>query len=111
MSKKSGCLLSEYNAEIRSTLQSVLNIALSDDKSWDQVTLPVANGGLDIQRATDIAIFAFLSPGCKANFYRSAHTKQLNGISSTNEPSFTVAVSEWQFRTYLTAATQKVWTC
>jgi len=53
-------VLSEYDNILRSTLQSVLNTAMSDDV-WDQATLLVANGGLGIRKATDVALPAFLS--------------------------------------------------
>ena len=108
-------LLSEYDAVIRSTLQSVLNIALSDE-SWDQATLPVANGGLGIRRATDIALPAFLSSVAGSQtLMNQLLPHKLHGVSGTNEPSFTAAVSEWQSRTNSTsvqlpfAASQKVW--
>lgn len=53
-------LLLEYDAIIRQTLQSVLNVSLSDE-SWQQASLPVSLGGLGIRSAGDIALPAFLS--------------------------------------------------
>jgi len=53
-------LLSEYDKEMRSTLQSILNIQLMND-AWEQGTLPVANGGIGIRKATQVALPAFLS--------------------------------------------------
>jgi hypothetical protein len=79
---------------IWSTLQCVPNIGLSDE-SWDQATLPVANGGLGIQRATDIALPAFLSQ----TLVDQLLLQKLHGVSGTNEPSFTAPVSQWQSRT------------
>jgi len=53
-------LLSEYDKEMRSTLQSILNIQLTDD-AREQATLPVANGGIRIRKATQVALPAFMS--------------------------------------------------
>ena len=38
-------ILAEYDDVMRSTLQAILNIQLTDD-AWEQATLPVANGGI-----------------------------------------------------------------
>ena len=59
-------LLLEYDDVIRATLKDIMNVALSDDV-WDQATLPVANGGLGVRRAFDIALPAFLSSVSGAN--------------------------------------------
>jgi hypothetical protein len=48
-------LLVEYDSVIRSTLESIMNVSLSDD-AWEQATLPVANGGIGVRRATDLAL-------------------------------------------------------
>jgi len=48
-------LLSEYDKEMRSALQSILNVQLTDD-SWEQATLPLANGGFGIRKAAHVAI-------------------------------------------------------
>jgi len=48
-------LLAEYDSVIRSTLQAIMNVELSD-VSWDQATLPVAKGGLGWRRATDVGL-------------------------------------------------------
>ena len=53
-------LLTEYEDVIQSTLQHIMNVELSDD-AWTQATLPVADGGFGIRRATDIALPAYLS--------------------------------------------------
>jgi len=92
-----------------------MNVALSDDV-WDQATLPVANGGLGIRRASDIALPAFLS------FVIGSHKlitdllpQYLHATSGTNDPTFTDAVSVWQFRAGSLPnqspfpAAQKVW--
>jgi hypothetical protein len=54
-------LLHEYDGTyIRYTLQSILNVQLSDE-AWCQATLPVSLGGLGIQSASDLPLLAFLS--------------------------------------------------
>ena len=53
-------VLPQYDAVIKNTLQVVLNIELND-VTWSQATLPVANGGLGVRLATDLALPAFLS--------------------------------------------------
>ena len=76
---------------IRSTLQSVLNIALSDE-SWDQAILPVANGGLGIRRATDIALPAFLSSVAGSQtLMNQLLPHKLHGVSGTNKLNFSSA--------------------
>jgi len=91
-------LLLEYDAVIRDTLQSVLNISLSDD-AWEQATLPTKNGGLGIRRATDIALPAFLSSVVSAHTLITQLVPQhLHDVSSTNDPTFTEAVEQWKTR-------------
>lgn len=108
-------LLLEYDAVLRSTLQSVLNTSLSDD-AWDQATLPVSNGGIGIRRATHVALPAFLSS--VAGSQRLIHEllpSRLQNISGTNDPLFTAATAEWETRTNSSpiqppySTTQKDW--
>ena len=110
-------LLSEYDAMIRSTLESILNITLSDE-AWDQATLPVANGGIGIRRATDIALPAFLSSVAGSqSLVHQLLPQSIRDRSGTSDPAFTEALSEWQSRTGSTSApvqlpismAQKVW--
>jgi len=91
-------LLINYDAVIRSTLQSILNITLSDE-GWEQATLPIANGGLGIRRAMDIAVPAFLSSvaGSQSLIHRLLPHNLHN--SDTNDPTFIAALTEWQSRT------------
>ena len=49
----------QYDNLIRNTLQSILNVTLSDD-AWSQSKLPVKLGGLGVLSASDIAIFLLL---------------------------------------------------
>jgi len=88
--------LSEYDKEMASTLQSKLNIKLTDD-AWEQATLPVANGGIGIHKATQVSLPAFLSslagteplvseliPGC------------LHQVAGTNDdPQLKAVLGEW----------------
>jgi len=91
-------LLSEYDDVIRSTLQHIMNVALSDDV-WSQATMPVANGGLGIRRASDIALPAFLSSVTGSHLLiTNLLPSHLHATSGTNDPTFAVAVSEWQTR-------------
>jgi hypothetical protein len=91
-------LLAEYDEVIRSTLQHIMNVELSDD-AWSQATLPVADGGLGIRRATDIALPAYLSSVAGSHTLISQLLPQhLHAISGTNDPKFTAAVAEWQSR-------------
>ena len=108
-------VLHDYDAVIRSTLQSILNVALTDE-AWDQATLPVANGGLGVRRATDVALPAFLSSVVGSHALKSQLLPQrLWNVSGTSDPTFTAAVTEWQSRANMVpvlspfASEQKIW--
>jgi len=91
-------LLLEYDDVIRATLKDIMNVALSDDV-WDQATLPVANGGLGVRRAFDIALPAFLSSVSGANtLITSLLPRDFHATSGTNDPSFIGALNEWHTR-------------
>jgi hypothetical protein len=91
-------LLLEYDDVIRSTLKDILNVALSDEL-WDQASLPVANGGLGIRRAFNLALPAFLSSVSGANILITQLLPQhLHTVSGTNDPSFIVALNDWHTR-------------
>ena len=53
-------ILSEYDDVIRSTLQLILKISLSED-AWCQASLPVSNGAIGVRSACQVALPAFLS--------------------------------------------------
>jgi hypothetical protein len=53
-------LISEYDDVIRGTLNSILNIDMSD-VIWKQATLLVSSGGLGVQMAFALAFPAFMS--------------------------------------------------
>ena len=61
----------EYDEEMRSCLESILNVRLSGD-AWYQSTLPVRNGGLGIRPALEVAI-----PGFIASAHGSLETSEL----------------------------------
>lgn len=91
-------LLSEYDDVMRTALQSVLNISMTDDV-WNQVTLPVVNGGIGIRKATQVALPAFLSSVAGSqSLVTELLPARLHLISGTCDPLFTAAVSEWQTR-------------
>ena len=46
-------LLSDYGDVLRTSLQLILNIQLTD-VAWEQATLPVASGGIGIRKATQV---------------------------------------------------------
>ena len=108
-------LLSDYDSVLRSSVQSILNITLSDE-AWNQIALPVASGGLGIRRAMDIALPAFLSSvaGSHSLVYQLL-PQSLHAVAGTEDPIFNEAVYEWQYRTNTTlvqlpfASSQKVW--
>jgi hypothetical protein len=53
-------VLKTYDIIIRSTLQSILNVALTDD-AWAQAKLPVKFGGLGVLAASEVALPAFIA--------------------------------------------------
>ena len=53
-------ILLEYDNVIRDSLQSILNITLSES-AWLQATLPVKRGGLGVRLASLVALPAFLA--------------------------------------------------
>jgi len=86
------------------------------DEAWDQATLPVANGGLAVRRATDVALPAFLSSVVGSHALISQLLPQrLWNVSGTSDPTFTAAVTEWQSRANMVpvmspfASEQKIW--
>lgn len=54
-------LLREYDTTIRTALQSIQNVQLSN-AAWCQASVPVNKGGLGIRAASDVALPASLSP-------------------------------------------------
>ena len=80
-------LLSEYDV-IRSALQSILNISLSEE-AWIQASLPVSNGGIGVWRAGHVALPAFLSSVESSNhLIQQLLPDRLHFISGRNDPMF-----------------------
>ncbi|XP_061723449.1 uncharacterized protein LOC133529685 [Cydia pomonella] len=50
----------EIDQELKSTLQLILNVDLTDTQ-WIQASLPIRHGGLGIRRVEDIGLIAFLA--------------------------------------------------
>lgn len=92
-------LLADYDSVMRSTLQSILNIQLTDE-TWEQATLPASSGGIGVRKASHVALPAFLSSVVSSQpLVTELLPGRLHTISGTNDPLFTAAVSEWQCRT------------
>ena len=54
-------ILKSYDEVIKSALTDIINLQFIDDKTWDQCTLPVKNGGLGIRSAEEVSLPAYLS--------------------------------------------------
>ena len=52
-------VLKEYDALLKTFLEKVINIKVSD-RNWTQSTLPVSLGGLGVRSAVDLSLPAFL---------------------------------------------------
>ena len=91
-------VLNEYDANIHSTLQVILNIDLSE-AAWSQATLPVASGGLGVRLATDLALPAFLaSVNGAANLTLQLLPSRMHAVSGNLDPISVAACIEWQSR-------------
>uniref|UniRef100_A0A8D8RZN0 Reverse transcriptase domain-containing protein n=1 Tax=Cacopsylla melanoneura TaxID=428564 RepID=A0A8D8RZN0_9HEMI len=85
--------LNEIDREIKSTLESLLNLKLNDSQ-WDQTTLPIKYGGIGIRKASDICLPAFLS---SANSVKPL----MSDILNVNEAQLVIghlnsALSTWE---------------
>lgn len=108
-------LINQYDESIRSTLQAILNVSLTDD-GWRQAKLPVKHGGLGVLSASDIALPAFL-----ASVFGSAELSlqllpsSLTQLGGTNDVKYNHYVDKWRSITMSPtpdasiAANQKVW--
>ena len=108
-------LLSDYDSVLRATLQSVLNIQLTDE-TWEQATLPASSGGIGVRKASQVALPAFLSSVVSSQpLVTELLPGRLHTICGTDDPLFIATVSEWQCRTDTASvqptfhATQKGW--
>jgi hypothetical protein len=83
----------------QAALQSVLNVSISDE-AWSQATLPMANSGMEMHRATQITSPAFLSSAAGTQSLVTEFLPAcLHLVSGTCNPLFKAAVSNWQFQT------------
>jgi hypothetical protein len=57
--KEEGCLL-QYDVALKSVLEEILNLSLTDE-AWHQSSLPVKMGGLGVRHAVDTATHSFLA--------------------------------------------------
>lgn len=64
-------LLDKFDALLRSGLETVINIDLSNDQ-WLQASLPVKMGGLGIRRVTSLALPAFLASAASTRALQSS---------------------------------------
>jgi len=53
-------IINQYDDSVRSTLQAILNVTLTD-KGLHQAKLPVEHGGIGVLSASDLALPAFLA--------------------------------------------------
>ena len=106
----------QYDNLIRNTLQSILNVTLSDD-AWSQSKLPVKLGGLGVLSASDIAVPAFIASVIgSADLALKVLPSSLAGNTGSNDADYIRYVSLWQLLTNLeppdssVAAYQSQWT-
>ena len=88
-------ILLEYDNVIRDSLQSILNITLSEP-AWLQATLPVKRGGLGVRLASQVALPAFLA-SCSST---SELVQQLlpSHLISLPDHQFDTAADIWKAR-------------
>ena len=86
----------QYDNLIRNTLQSILNVTLSDD-AWSQSKLPVKLGGLGVLSASDIAVPAFIASVIgSADLALKVLPSSLAGNTGSNDADYIRYVSLWQ---------------
>ena len=89
-------VLHRYDNMIRDTLQSILNVELTDS-AWQQATLPVKNGGIGIRLATQVALPAFLSSiASSTDLIIQLLPSRLHCSAGVNDQLFTAAVEQWK---------------
>lgn len=67
-------LLNQFDSQLRSCLESILNLPL-DDVNWTLATLPTKFGGLGIRSLSDLCLPAFIASAYGAiDFVKSFHT-------------------------------------
>ena len=89
-------VVTRYDDLIRSTLQSILNVQLTDS-SWKQAILPVRLGGLGIQIASRTALPAYLSSVCgSANLSTILLPDRFADFTGPNDAHFLICLDAWK---------------
>jgi Reverse transcriptase (RNA-dependent DNA polymerase) len=89
-------MLQQYDSVIRDTLQSILNVTLTDD-AWMQATLPVKHGGIGIRLATQVSLPAYLSSvASSSELMLQLLPQRLHVTSGVNDLLFAAAVVAWK---------------
>ena len=85
--------MKNYDDLIKSALQKILNIDLSD-QHWNQCTLPINLGGIGLKLASEVSLPAFLSSA----FGASQTVKVLVPLCIKDETNkfFELGCSEWK---------------
>ena len=92
-------VLHTYDNLIRDTLQSILNVTLTES-IWQQATLPVRNGGIGVWLATQVALPSFLSSvASSSELVLQLLPPRLHSSSGSNDLLFTAAVDLWRQQT------------
>ena len=92
-------VLHTYDNLIRDTLQSILNVTLTES-IWQQATLPVRNGGIGVRLATQVALPSFLSSvASSSELVLQLLPPRLHSSSGSNDLLFTAAVDLWRQQT------------
>ena len=103
--------LEKFDGIVKEALVDILNISLPQN-AYSQATLPIANGGLGLRLATDIALVGFLSSVCataataqnllppsQANltneYWETAFTIWKQQSSQTTKPEIPIYQSNW----------------
>jgi hypothetical protein len=91
--------LLRFDDFIRNTLQSLINVSLSDT-AWDQASLPVSFGGLGIRKASDVALPAYISSTIASHdLVINLLPNQLHSMVGTKTESFLSAIRVWENKT------------
>ena len=92
-------VLLNYDNVIRDTLQSILNVSLTES-IWQQATLPVRNGGIGVRLATQVALPSFLSSvASSSELVLQLLPPRLHSSAGLNDQLFTAAVVSWKQHT------------
>ena len=104
-------ILDKFDNIIKEALVDILNISMPQN-AYSQATLPIANGGLGLRLATDIALVGFLSSVCatseivkmllppnqtieKNQFWEKAFSNWKQLTAQTTKPEVPIYQSNW----------------